>query len=172
VFPLLPDVVLISPVIAQNTGTIARTCAGLGVRLHVVFPCAFSFESRYLKRAGLDYWDVAKLCIHSHWQAFMDEQGAQLNQLCFLTTKTQRLLSGIDGETREQLRYLVFGSETGGFPPDFYERYKHKLVTLPQNHEAIRSYNLSVAVGMALGVLMNPVTEPRTGIDGRVRFRD
>jgi len=55
------NVVLVEPEIPQNTGNIARTCAAVGANLHLVKPLGFSVEDRYLKRAGLDYWDKVNI---------------------------------------------------------------------------------------------------------------
>ena len=54
---MINHIVLVEPQIPQNTGNIARTCAATGAGLHLIKPLGFSIEDRYLKRAGLDYWD-------------------------------------------------------------------------------------------------------------------
>ena len=55
------NVVLVEPEIPQNTGNIIRTCAATGTTLHLVRPLGFSLEDKYLKRSGLDYWDLANV---------------------------------------------------------------------------------------------------------------
>ena len=55
------NVVLVEPEIPQNTGNIIRTCAATGATLHLVRPLGFSLEDKYLKRSGLDYWDIANI---------------------------------------------------------------------------------------------------------------
>ena len=75
------NIVLVEPEIPQNTGNIARTCAGIGARLHLVRPLGFSVEDRYLKRAGLDYWHMVEIflfsvkkqkgCLRSCWRRIM-----------------------------------------------------------------------------------------------------
>ena len=54
------NVVLVEPEIPQNTGNIIRTCANTGAILHLIRPLGFSLEDKYLKRSGLDYWDIAE----------------------------------------------------------------------------------------------------------------
>ena len=54
------NVVLVEPEIPQNTGNIIRTCAATGATLHLVRPLGFSLEDKYLKRSGLDYWDISR----------------------------------------------------------------------------------------------------------------
>ena len=58
------NIVMVEPEIPQNTGNIARTCAALGAKLHLVYPLGFSLDEKQVKRAGLDYWD--KLDIEEH----------------------------------------------------------------------------------------------------------
>jgi len=51
------NIVMVEPEIPQNTGNIARTAAAIGAKLHLVKPLGFEITDKYLKRAGLDYWD-------------------------------------------------------------------------------------------------------------------
>ena len=51
-------IVLVEPEIPQNAGNIARTCAATGTALHMVRPLGFEVSDKYLKRAGLDYWNL------------------------------------------------------------------------------------------------------------------
>ena len=55
------NIVLVEPEIPQNTGNIARTCALTKTRLHLVRPLGFSVSDKYLKRAGLDYWNLVEI---------------------------------------------------------------------------------------------------------------
>ena len=55
------NVVLVEPEIPQNTGNIIRTCANTGAILHLIRPLGFSLEDKYLKRCGLDYWDISEI---------------------------------------------------------------------------------------------------------------
>ena len=65
-----PRVALFEPRIPQNTGNIARTCAAFNIPLHLIGPLGFSLDSKYLKRAGLDYWPLVKLKVHSSYHDF------------------------------------------------------------------------------------------------------
>ena len=58
------NIVMVEPEIPQNTGNIARTCAAIGAKLHLVKPLGFEITDKYLKRAGLDYWDKLEIEIH------------------------------------------------------------------------------------------------------------
>ncbi|MDZ4875177.1 MAG: tRNA (cytidine(34)-2'-O)-methyltransferase [Chroococcidiopsis cubana SAG 39.79] len=66
----MPQLVLVHPQIPPNTGNIARTCAATGTELHLVAPLGFEISDRYLKRAGLDYWQYVNLHYHESLDSF------------------------------------------------------------------------------------------------------
>lgn len=134
------------PEIPANTGNIGRTCLSLGVELHLVGRLGFSLEAKELKRAGLDYWDQVKLVRHVTWAAFEDSLEVSA-RLYFFSTKGTKTFWDVSYQRGD---YLVFGRESSGFPPDFYERYHDRLVTIPQPGVGARSLNLSVAAGVGL----------------------
>lgn len=65
------NIVLVEPEIPQNTGNIVRTCAATGAKLHLVEPLGFQISDRYLKRAGLDYWDKLEIEKHISFAEFL-----------------------------------------------------------------------------------------------------
>ena len=67
------NIVMVEPEIPQNTGNIARTCAATGAKLHLVKPLGFSIDDKYLKRAGLDYWDKLDIEVHESLQEFLEK---------------------------------------------------------------------------------------------------
>ena len=69
------SIVLVEPLIPQNTGTIARVTAATGTHLHLVAPLGFELSDRYLKRAGLDYWPEVRLTVHPSWVGFLSNSG-------------------------------------------------------------------------------------------------
>lgn len=69
-------IVLFEPLMPANTGNIARTCAGTNTELHLIEPLGFSTDDKYLKRAGLDYWDKVKITYHANLPAFLETLGA------------------------------------------------------------------------------------------------
>ena len=78
-------IVLVEPEIPQNTGNIARTCAATGSRLHLVRPLGFEISDRYLKRAGLDYWDLVTVTLHDNFEELLAENPNA--RFFFFTTK-------------------------------------------------------------------------------------
>lgn len=137
-------VVLIEPEIPQNTGSVARLCAGTGTPLHLVGTLGFSLADRYLKRAGLDYWPHVDL----HRHASVDEWLASLQGAPFwlFTARAGALWSDIAYGPEDR---LVFGRESDGLPRALLDRFPERRVRIPVR-DTIRSLNLSNAVSVAL----------------------
>jgi tRNA (cytidine/uridine-2'-O-)-methyltransferase len=145
-------VVLIAPEIHWNTGNIGRTCLGAGARLHLVRPLGFSLTEKAVKRAGLDYWSKVDLTV---WERFDDLQSAlkpATEELALFTKNGRRSHYGLPAAER---LFLIFGSETGGLPPDLLRRFAAQTYRIPIR-SAIRCLNLSTAVGIALYESLRP----------------
>lgn len=136
-------IVLIEPEIPGNTGNVGRTCVGLGVPLHIVGKIGFKLDDAHLKRAGLDYWPKLKLKLYANWDTFLASLPAETN-LYFLSTKG---ITSIWDVKFASPAYVIFGSESRGFPPSFYQTYQDKLVRIPIRDD-IRSLNLATAAGV------------------------
>lgn len=76
------NVVLVEPEIPQNTGNIIRTCAATGATLHLVRPLGFSLEDKYLKRSGLDYWDIANIQYYDSFEEVVEKKSKWNIFLC------------------------------------------------------------------------------------------
>ncbi len=63
---------LFEPDIPQNTGSLIRLCACMGVALHIIEPCGFAFDDKRMRRVAMDYYDLAHIVRHASWQAFLD----------------------------------------------------------------------------------------------------
>lgn len=140
-------IVLIEPQIPPNTGNIARLCAATGTTLHLVGKLGFSLDDRYLKRAGLDYWE------HVHWKHFPStEEYMELttpSQIHLLTTKSDTPYTHhhfLPGDK------LIFGSETKGIDEIYLTQYAKKTCTIPMKNKTsgVRSLNLSTSAGIVL----------------------
>ena len=138
-------IVLVEPDIPQNTGNIARSCAATNSKLHIVKPLGFSLDDRYLKRAGLDYWDSVNMEIHESFDDFMDKYDSQ--QLFFLTTKTENLYTDVDYPKEP---FLLFGRETKGLPEELIGSKKGVAVTIPMDKTNVRSLNLATSAGIVM----------------------
>jgi tRNA (cytidine/uridine-2'-O-)-methyltransferase len=137
-------IVLVEPEIPQNTGNIARTCALTGTTLHLVKPLGFSLEDRYLKRAGLDYWDKVEVKI---WECFGDlVQEYKENRFYLATTRAAR---GYHEHTYKQDDMFVFGRETRGLPSKILEAYPDTQIRIPMV-DLGRSLNLANSAAIVL----------------------
>lgn len=138
------NIVLVEPEIPQNTGNIARTCAATGAVLHLIEPLGFSLDSRYLKRAGLDYWDLMELHVYPNLEDFFEKHP---NARChFASTKAPR--SVWEAEFHDD-DYLFFGRETRGLPENLLEKAYDRCIRIPMRAEA-RSLNLANSVAVVL----------------------
>ena len=137
-------VVLIEPEIPQNTGNIARTCAATGAALHLVEPLGFSLDDRYLKRAGLDYWPLARVRVHGSYPALLRELGDMPRYL--FTTKAARAYTDF---AYSQETALVFGCETKGLPEALLRLWPDCCARIPMQAQA-RSLNLANAVAVVV----------------------
>src|SRR3989338_6388510 len=108
------NIVLFEPQIPGNTGNIARSCVGTQSTLHLVGKCGFSLNDKYLKRAGLDYWEHLSLKTHRDWDSFLSAIPENAPLFFFEKDAEQNLWDA----AFEPESYLVFGSETTGFPED------------------------------------------------------
>ena len=135
--------VLVEPEIPQNTGNIARTCAATGVSLHLIEPLGFEISDRYLKRAGLDYWQYLDLHIYPDLEDFFQKNPGEYY---FFTTKGKKNYSqaSFSGEV-----YLFFGKETKGLPEKLLREQYPRALRLPMK-DGIRSLDLSNSVAVAV----------------------
>lgn len=140
------NIVMVEPEIPQNTGNIARTCAATGAKLHLVKPLGFEITDKYLKRAGLDYWDKLEIEEHESFAEFLDKYKPEENDMYFVTTKGQTAYSDANYKGKEEI-FIVFGKETKGLPEDTLQKYLSKTVRIPMR-PTLRSLNLSNSVAI------------------------
>ena len=137
-------VVLVEPEIHWNTGNAGRTCLAAGAQLHLVEPLGFSLDEPQIRRSGLDYWERVAPRVWPSWAAF-EAALPDLGEPFFASPEAARDLW--------EVRYppktvLVFGRESVGLPAAIREQYRDRLVRLPMSDAALRSVNVSTAVGI------------------------
>ena len=137
------NIVLYRPQIPQNTGNIVRTCKVTGTKLILVHPLGFNTDDKSLKRAGLDYWEGVCVSEIDNLMKFLEELQTPFY---FFSSHAQRLYS--DAEFTENAT-LIFGSESGGLPDKYFERWPEKFVTVPMQSGS-RCLNLATTVGIGL----------------------
>jgi tRNA (cytidine/uridine-2'-O-)-methyltransferase len=139
------DIVLVEPEIPPNAGNVVRLAANTGCRLHLVEPLGFSMDDRQLKRAGLDYHELANVDTHESWAALSAVLGKR-RRFAF-TTKASKLYSDVSYAPQD---VLVFGSETRGLSASVLEEFDlEKRLKLPMR-AGNRSINLSNAVAVVV----------------------
>lgn len=136
------NIVLVEPEIPQDTGNIARTCACIGARLHLIEPMGFRATERNLKRAGCDYWNDVDIVRWACSDEFFEAHAA--DELNLFTGHTER--SYADAAYGEDA-FLVFGRESRGLDPAILERFADRCVRIPMRN-GMRSLNLSNAVAI------------------------
>lgn len=136
-------IALIEPQIPPNTGNIARLCAATGCALHLVEPLGFRIDDRELRRAGLDYWESVDLTLHPSLDEFMSATAAR-RRWFFSTHATRPYTDGAYylGD------FLIFGKETAGLPKELLAQNAARAMRIPMRGKAVRSLNLSTAVGI------------------------
>ena len=134
---------LYQPDQAGNVGTILRTAACFGIPVDLIEPCGFPFSDRALKRAGMDYAEMAQVTRHADWVAF---EAALTGRLVLFTTAAEAM--PLPEARFEGGEVLLFGSESRGVPTAVHARADMR-VRIPQV-EGTRSLNLAVAAGIGV----------------------
>lgn len=138
------NIVLVEPEIPQNTGNIVRTCAATGGKLHLVRPLGFEVTDKYLKRAGLDYWNDVEIFYYDG----IEEVFAKYPQSRFWFFTTKGLRRHSDAQLAEG-DFLVFGKESKGLPEELLKNNRESCLRIPMIGET-RSLNLSNSVAIAV----------------------
>lgn len=137
-------IVLFQPEIPANTGNIGRLCLGANAELHLIKPMRFFINDKYLKRAGLDYWEHVKLFIHDSLDDML--KAYPENRVFYCTTKSN---NSYTDHSYQRGDIFVFGPESRGLPEDLIYSHPQNCITIPM-HSEIRSINLSNSVSIIL----------------------
>ena len=144
-----PRVALFEPRIPQNTGTIGRSCLAFDMSLDIIKPTGFSFEDKYLKRAGLDYWPYVDVHLYESFEKY--KNSFCNSRIIALTKKSSNSISNI---IYKETDILLFGREDVGLPDSIMKKCEIVAgIPMPggENHlkaGGVRSLNLSVACGI------------------------
>lgn len=134
---------LFQPDIPQNTGAIMRLAACMGVALHVIGPLGFVWDEKRMRRAGMDYRDLATVTRYPSWAGFLAARPS--GRLALLTTK--------GSEPHHRFTYqandiLLLGRESAGVPVDVHQRADARI-RIPMTPNA-RSLNLALSAAIVL----------------------
>ena len=145
-------IALYEPDIPQNTGTILRLCACLGLEAHIVEPAGFPVTDRAFRRAGMDYLDAAIIVRHQSFAAFEAWRRSERLTLVLLTTRAS--LSYLDHRFGDD-QVLLLGRESAGVPEAVHEAAEVRL-RIPMR-EGLRSLNIAMAAAMVAGEAIRQV---------------
>jgi tRNA (cytidine/uridine-2'-O-)-methyltransferase len=156
----MPDIALYQPDIPQNTGTILRLAACMGVTVHLIEPAGFPISDSALKRAGMDYLERAAMVRHLSFETFDAWRRSEDRRLVLLTTRAETPYADFSFLAGD---ILLMGRESSGVPESVHELADARL-TIPMA-EGMRSLNVAVSTGMVLGeALRQSGTFPKSRI--------
>ncbi len=142
---LTPQVVLYQPEIPPNTGNIIRLSANTGAQLHLIRPFGFEWDDTRLRRAGLDYHDLAHVTLHDSLDEYLRQAAPERVFAC--TTKGARNYSDIRFAPGDA---LLYGPETRGLPDDVLNQFSADMRVRIPMQEGSRSLNLANAVAVIM----------------------
>jgi len=138
-------IVLYQPEIPPNTGNIMRLCANTGAQLHLIEPLGFELDDKKLRRAGLDYRDLATCTTHESLDAYIKSEKPLKLYAC--STRGTQNYSEVTYKPGDA---LLFGPETRGLPQNLLDELpKEQVLRLPMQADS-RSLNLSNTVAVVL----------------------
>ncbi len=137
--PLL-NIVLHQPEIPQNSGNVGRTCVAIGAKLWLIRPLGYSLDDKYLKRAGMDYWQHLDWEVLDSWSDV--KQRLPESTVWYLTKTATRLVWDADFSRGD---ILLFGSESQGLPASILDEQPANKLRLPTT-DLVRSLNLASTV--------------------------
>ncbi|MBE7705234.1 MAG: tRNA (cytidine(34)-2'-O)-methyltransferase [Cyanobacteria bacterium SIG29] len=138
------NIVLFEPEIPQNTGNIVRLCACTGSNLYLVGKLGFSLSDKYLKRAGLDYWENVNIQKYNTLEDLQND--FPQSNFYYLTTKSKNLYTNKEFKSGD---FFVFGPETRGLDENLLKQNSNTAITIPMM-EGQRSLNLSNSVAIVI----------------------
>lgn len=149
------NIVMVEPEIPQNTGNIARTCAATGAKLHLVKPLGFDITDKYLKRAGLDYWDKLDIEEHESLEKFLEKYEPEKHNMFYASTKATHCYSDVNYTNFDEV-FILFGKETKGLPEELLQKYIENTIRIPMR-QTLRSLNLSNSVNIIVYEVLRQV---------------
>jgi tRNA (cytidine/uridine-2'-O-)-methyltransferase len=133
------SIVLVTPEIPTNTGSIGRLCLATNSTLHLVDPLGFDINDSRVKRAGLDYWKHVKVIRHKSFEQFLNSLPSDAPTVFFSTKAKTSLFE----KTFKKGSYLIFGCETKGLGEELIEKFSEDTYHIPQYDDRVRSLNLA-----------------------------
>lgn len=140
------NVVLYEPEIPGNTGNIMRTCAGTGVKLHLIKPLGFSLEDKYIKRSAVNYLEHCDYTVYENYNDFLSKN---TGVFYYMTRYGKKPHTSCDFSNSNENIYLIFGKESTGIPKEILQNDLDRCLRIPMN-DNIRALNLSNSVAVVV----------------------
>tara|TARA_X000000368_G_scaffold308181_1_gene246151 strand:- start:1402 stop:1854 length:453 start_codon:yes stop_codon:yes gene_type:complete len=135
------EIVLYQPEIAGNVGACIRLSANTNIPLNIVKPLGFNFQENKIRRAGLDYHDLASVSMYEDWNEFKSD--VNIENIAYLSSNSEKNIWDVD---LKKYTHLVFGPESIGLPKEILKE-SNNTITIPMSSES-RSINLANAVSI------------------------
>jgi tRNA (cytidine/uridine-2'-O-)-methyltransferase len=145
-------IALYEPDIPQNTGTILRLCACLGIEAHIIEPTGFPSSDRTFRRAGMDYLDSVEIARHPSWRDFDAWRRARPSRLILFTTRATASYLAFKFAPED---ILLFGRESAGVPEAIHAAADARLL-IPMR-PGMRSLNVAMAAALAAGEALRQI---------------
>jgi len=140
------SIVLVTPEIPTNTGSIGRLCLATNSALHLIDPLGFDISDSRVKRAGLDYWKHLQIVRHKNFELFLDSLPPSA-PIVFFSTKAK---TSLFEKEFEKGSYLIFGCETKGLGEELIDKFSEDTFRIPQYDDRVRSLNLANAASIVV----------------------
>jgi len=137
---------IFQPDIPQNTGTLLRLAACMGIGVDIIEPCGFVLDDKRMRRSGMDYLHRVDLIRHNSWTSFQEKRQEQGTRLILLSTKAAHIYTEF---TYQENDTLLLGRESEGVPQDVHDSADERLI-IPMA-EGMRSLNVAISGAMVLG---------------------
>ena len=138
------NIILHEPENPLNTGNIGRTCVATGSSLHLIEPLGFHLTSKYVKRAGMDYWDRLDVKRYDDWEDFLNKNPDA--RIFYATTKARHTYTEVAFGPND---FIMFGKESAGIPEEILVDHPDECIRIPMAGEE-RSLNLANSVAIIL----------------------
>ncbi|MGO4386467.1 tRNA (cytidine(34)-2'-O)-methyltransferase [Microvirga sp. 2YAF29] len=142
----MPHLAIYQPDIPQNTGTMLRLAACLGVPVDIIEPAAFDVSDRNLRRSGMDYLNSVTITRHISWRAFEEWRRETGGRLILATTKGAMPYTDFAYQPND---IIMVGRESAGVPDEVHEAADSRIIIPMQ--PGLRSLNVAVTAAMMLG---------------------
>lgn len=140
------NVVLYEPEIPGNTGNIMRTCAGTGVKLHLIEPLGFKLDEKNIKRSGVNYIEHCDYTVYKNFDEFKKKNEGTYY---YLTRYGKKPHTSFDYSNKNEKIYIIFGKESTGIPKEILADDLEHCMRIPMN-DNIRALNLSNTVAIMI----------------------